>query len=291
MSSKPTTCGLGPGLIPAQAGIGLRAGHYRDVLDSKPAVGWLEIHPENYFAAGGRHLALLEQIRTHYPLSMHGVGLSIGSTDPLNRNHLEKLKSLIQRFEPALVSEHISWGSVEGRYFNDLLPLPYTEEALDHMVSRVAQIQDFLGRQILVENVSSYLQYQASTIPEWEFVVELTRRAGCGLLLDINNIYVNAQNHGFDALTYLKAIPGELVQEIHLAGFTVNTVEGREILIDTHSRPVWEGVWQLYQQAVQQLGPIPALIEWDADLPPLSVLVGEAQRADSIAEQSHALPA
>jgi uncharacterized protein (UPF0276 family) len=292
MFSKPTQSGLGPSPIPARAGIGLRSGHYREVLETRPEVGWLEVHPENFFAAGGKHLYYLEQIRAHYPLSLHGVGLSIGSTDPLNTRPLDQLKRLIERFEPTLVSEHISWGSVDGRYFNDLLPLPYTEEALAHMVTRVAQIQDYLGRSILVENVSSYLQFTVSTIPEWEFVAALAERAGCGLLLDVNNIHVNACNHGFDAHTYVRAIPASAVQEIHLAGFTVNRVDDQEILIDTHSRPVCDEVWALYRHALRHLGrAVPTLIEWDADLPPLDVLVGEARHADTLLDECHALPA
>ena len=286
MFPKPTPSGLGPGVIPAQAGVGLRAQHYQEFLAIWPAAGWLEVHPENYFAAGGKPLHLLEQLRAHYPLSLHGVGLSIGSTDPLNMRHLDKLKELIQRFAPALVSEHVSWGSVGGRYHNDLLPLPYTEEALEHMVVRVSQVQDYLGRQILVENISSYLEYELSNIPEWEFITALARRAGCGLLLDVNNLYVNACNHGFDPATFLAAIPVALVQEIHLAGFTLNTFsDGGQILIDTHSRPVCEEVWALYRQAVRRFGPISTLIEWDADLPPLTVLLSEASRADAIVQE------
>ena len=285
MFPKPTPSGLGPGVIPAQAGVGLRAPHYREFLETRPAAGWLEVHPENYFTAGGKPLHFLEQLRTCYPLSLHGVGLSIGSTDLLNIRHLDRLKELIQRFEPALVSEHVSWGSVGGRYHNDLLPLPYTEEALEHMVTRVGQVQDYLDRQILVENVSSYLEYQLSAIPEWEFITELARRAGCGLLLDVNNLYVNACNHGFDPEIFLAAIPVERVQEIHLAGFTVNTFSDGQILIDTHSRPVCEEVWALYRKAVQRFGPVPTLIEWDADLPPLPGLLAEADRADTILQE------
>jgi len=288
MTTKPVLSRLGPGSIPARAGIGLRAEHYDAVLEDRPPVGWLEVHSENYFGAGGKPLDYLERIRARYPLSLHGVGLSIGSTDPLDRQHLAKLKELIRRFEPALVSEHLSWSSVGGRYFNDLLPLPYTEEALNHMVARVAQVQDVLGRQILIENPSSYLQYVESAIPEWEFLVELAERTGCGVLLDVNNIYVSACNHGFDATAYLQAVPRHIVREIHLAGFTVNRVDDGEILIDTHNRPVWPPVWALYRQTVQRFGRIPTLIEWDTDLPELTVLVDEAYRADAILEETHA---
>jgi uncharacterized protein (UPF0276 family) len=288
MTAKPVLSRLGPGPVPARAGIGLRAEHYAAVLEDRPPVGWLEVHSENYFGAGGKPLDYLERIRAHYPLSLHGVGLSIGSTDPLDRRHLAKLKDLMRRFEPALVSEHLSWSSVGGRYLNDLLPLPYTEEALYHMIARVAQVQDALGRPILIENPSSYLQYVESAIPEWEFLVELAERTGCGVLLDVNNIYVSARNHGFDASAYLRAIPRHLVREIHLAGFTVNRFDGGEILVDTHDRPVWPAVWALYRQAVQRFGQIPTLIEWDTDLPELAVLVDEARRADAILEERHA---
>ena len=288
MTTKPAQSWLGPSAIPARAGIGLRAEHYEAVLETPPPIGWLEVHSENYFGAGGKPLRYLERIRALYPLSLHGVGLSIGSTDPLDRRHLGKLRELIQRFEPALVSEHLSWGSVGGRHLNDLLPLPYTEEALDHMVARVTQTQDELGRQILIENPSSYLQYVESAIPEWEFLVALADRAGCGVLLDVNNIYVSARNHGFDASAYLRAIPRRVVREIHLAGFTVNRFEEGEILIDTHNRPVWPTIWTLYHQTTQRFGQVPTLIEWDSDLPELSVLVNEAHRADAILEDRHA---
>jgi uncharacterized protein (UPF0276 family) len=288
MTTKPALSRLGPSSIPARAGIGLRAEHYDAVLETRPPVGWLEVHSENYFGAGGKPLDYLERIRAHYPLSLHGVGLSIGSTDPLDRRHLANLRQLIQRFEPALVSEHLSWSSVGGRYFNDLLPLPYTEEALDHLVTQVSQVQDALGRPILIENPSSYLQYVESAIPEWEFLVELAARAGCGVLLDVNNVYVSARNHGFDAGAYLRAIPRPVVHEIHLAGFTVNRFDDGELLIDTHNRPVWPAVWTLYRQAVDRFGRIPTLIEWDTDLPELEVLVDEARRADTILEERHA---
>ncbi|MBK8754004.1 MAG: DUF692 domain-containing protein [Candidatus Competibacteraceae bacterium] len=288
MIAKPVLSVLGPGSIPDRAGIGLRAEHYDAVLETQPPVGWLEVHSENYFGAGGKPLDYLERIRAHYPLSLHGVGLSIGSTDPLNRRHLAALKTLIRRFEPALVSEHLSWGSVGGRHLNDLLPLPYTEEALYHLVARVCQAQEILGRQILIENPSSYLQYMESALPEWEFLAELAQRSGCGILLDVNNIYVSARNHGFDASAYLQAIPRSMVQEIHLAGFMVNRFDDGEILIDTHNQPVCPAVWALYRQAVQRFGRIPTLIEWDTDVPELAVLVAEAERANTILEERHA---
>jgi uncharacterized protein len=273
--------------IPAKAGIGLRAQHYRELLDTLPGIGWLEAHSENYFGAGGPPLYFLEQLRSRYPLSLHGVGLSLGSTDSLNLDHLGKLKSLIKRFEPDLVSEHLVWSSVAGRYLNDLLPLPYTEQALQHVCERIAATQEFLGRQILVENVSSYLQFEASDIPEWEFLAEVYLRTGCGILLDVNNIYVNSVNHRFDALDYLQAVPVEAVQEIHLAGFE----HYDDILIDTHGKPVYPQVWDLYRQAVHRFGRVPTLIEWDTNIPDLSVLLGEARKADAILEERYGLAA
>lgn len=268
--------------IPADAGIGLRADHYREIVDTRPDLAFFEVHSENYFGDGGTPHRYLEQIRNHYPLSMHGVGMSLGSTDPLDRRHLGRLKQLIHDYQPALVSEHLSWSSVGAHYMNDLLPLPYTEEALDHMAQRVTQVQDYLGRQLLVENVSSYLEYQHSTISEWEFVAAVAERANCGILLDVNNIYVNARNHGFDPRTFVTDIPKERVREIHLAGHTVNEFEDGRILIDTHNHRVCDEVWDLYRDTVQRLGPRPTLIEWDTDLPELSVLLDEAHIARGI---------
>lgn len=266
--------------IPAKTGIGLRAQHYLDVLNTKPGVGWLEVHSENYFAEGGPPHYYLEQIRSLYAISLHGVGLSIGSSDPLNQTHLKKLKTLITRYQPLYVSEHLCWGSVGGYYLNDLLPMPYTEEALQYMVQRISQIQEHLGRQILIENISSYLQYRDSVIPEWEFIAAVASSTGCGILLDVNNIYVNAVNHQFDPLQYLQAIPREAVKEIHLAGFDSNG----ECLIDTHGKAVAAEVWDLYRNAVHRIGRIPTLIEWDTDIPALQVLLREAEKADRILE-------
>ena len=277
--------------IPLRAGIGLRAQHHADIVASKPSVGWFEAHSENYFAAGGAQRNYLEKIRANYELSLHGVGLSIGSTDPLSTTHLRQLGQLVRLFEPLLVSEHLSWSSVGGRFTNDLLPLPYTEEELRHMVTRVAIVQDALGRQILIENVSSYLQFTHSTLSEWDFLAELARESGCGILLDINNVYVSARNHGFDAQEYIEALPRTAVKELHLAGHTVRQVGQRELLIDTHNRPVCEPVWELYRFAVGRFGSVPTLIEWDADLPPLAALVAEAHKADQIAGVRHVIAA
>lgn len=274
--------------IPAQAGIGLRAQHYHEVVQTRPATGWFEVHSENYFGDGGPPLHYLEQVRRDYPLSLHGVGLSLGSSDPLNQAHLEKLKSLIARFAPGLVSEHLCWSSINGLYLNDLLPLPYTEEAVQHVSQRIIQAQDYLQQQILIENVSSYLQYRHSTMPEQEFVAAVATRAGCGILLDINNIYVSAVNHDFDPLAYLRAIPVTLVREMHLAGFAVNHYDEGELLIDHHGAPVAQPVWDLYGEALKRFGPTPTLIEWDTDIPPLSVLLDEAGKADALLERQHA---
>lgn len=278
-------------LIPASAGIGLRAPHYLDVLEMRPDIAWLEAHSENYFGDGGLSLYYLSKIRADYRISLHGVGLSLGSTDPLNMRHLEKLGRLVDRIEPCAVSEHLAWVSFDGRYFNDLLPLPYTEESLGYVTRRVQQTQEYLKRQILIENLSSYFEFGASTIPEWEFMVELAKRSGCGLLLDINNVFVAACNHDFDPLRYLHHIPAYLVGEIHLAGYTERWLDDRVLLIDTHNRPVsWE-VWALYAGCIARLGPKPTLIEWDTDLPSLDSLVGEAHKAQHYLELAHAIAA
>lgn len=277
--------------IPLRAGIGLRAEHFEEVLVQTPDVGWFEAHSENYFGIGdsalqgrrgGKSLEYLERVRQLYPVSLHGVGLSIGTTDPLNLDHLVKLKQLIQRIQPGLLSEHLSWGSVRGQYFNDLLPMPYTEEALNHMVQRVDQVQDILDMQILIENVSSYLEYKSSTIPEWEFVAALSQRTGCGILLDVNNIFVNAMNHGFDPGLFVQSMPVGAVKEIHLAGHTIKEVDGNIIRLDTHDQLVCDEVWDLYRVSVEHFGNVPALVEWDRNLPELDVLVTEAMRADHI---------
>lgn len=262
--------------VPARAGIGLRSPHHRAFLESRPPIPWVEVHSENFFADGGRQLEVLEAVRRDHDVSLHGVGLSLGSIDPLDADHLQRLRRLVRRVEPALLSEHVSWSSAGGVFLNDLLPMPHTREALDHLVSRVAAVQECLQRRILVENVSSYLQFAGAEMTEWEFLVELARRTGAGILLDVNNVHVNAVNHGFAARDYIAAIPPELVGEIHLAGHTV--ADG--LLIDTHSAPVADAVWTLYELALDHLGPRPTLIEWDADLPTLPVLLDEAARAD-----------
>lgn len=273
--------------IPVRCGIGLRAPHCREIIDCRPAIGWVEVHSENYFGDGGQPHHFLERIRSDYPLSLHGVGLGLGSSDPLDLEHVRKLARLIERYEPGLVSEHLCWSAAGGRHLNDLLPLPYTEEALDYVCGRIDTLQHFLGRQVLIENVSSYLEFHHSTIPEWEFLAEVARRSGCAILLDVNNVYVNAVNHGFDARTYLAAVPADAVQEIHLAGFDASG----PCLIDTHGTPVAHEVWSLYREAIARLGPRPTLIEWDTDIPPLDVLIAEAAKAEAILEERHAVAA
>jgi uncharacterized protein len=273
--------------IPARAGIGLRAPHCREIIDTRPDIAWVEVHSENYFGDGGQPHQFLERIRRDHPLSLHGVGLAIGSAAPVDRGHLDKLARLIERYEPGLVSEHLCWGAAAGRHLNDLLPLPYTEEALAHVCARIELTQAHLGQQILIENVSSYLQFRHSTIPEWEFLAEVSARSGCAILLDVNNIYVSAVNHGFDALSYLNAIPAAAVREIHLAGFDASG----PCLIDTHGTAVSDDVWTLYRAAIARLGPRPTLIEWDTDIPPLGILLAEAAKATQILEHVHAIAA
>ena len=280
---QPSPADAGEGAWPpARAGIGLRAEHYVSFVESRPSVGFIEAHSENYFGRGGKPLHFLERARRDYPLSLHGVGLSIGSTDRLSETHLQRLRELVRHLQPALVSDHLCWSSAGGIYANDLLPLPYSEEALAHVVARVQCVQERLGRTILLENVSSYVEYADSALPEWEFIAEVARRSGCGILLDVNNIFVSAHNHGFDAQRYLQAIPVDAVQEIHLAGFVEKRFDDGQILIDTHSRPVADAVWALYGQTLQRFGKLPTLIEWDADLPPLDALVAEAHKADAM---------
>ena len=259
-------------------GIGLRPIHYQAILETRPAVSFLEVHSENFFGDGGQPLKYLARFREDYPISAHGVGLSLGSSDPLSIDHLKKLKRLVDAIEPVLISEHLCWVGVNGRFLNDLLPLPYTRESLAHVVQRVGEVQDFLKRPILIENVSSYLEFVDSTIPEWEFVREVAAQSGCQILLDVNNIYVNAVNHDFDALGYLDAIAPGSVGEIHLAGFQ----DTGEVLIDTHGALVSDEVWRLYEYAIQRFGLAPTLIEWDTDIPALPVLLGEAEKASRI---------
>jgi uncharacterized protein (UPF0276 family) len=273
--------------LPAAVGIGLRSPHVARVRAERPSIGWLEVHSENYFIEGGPALAGLDAIRVDYPISLHGVGMSLGSADPLDGAHLARLKRLVGRVEPALVSEHLCWSHADGRHLNDLLPLPFTEEALAVVCERVEQVQTALARPILVENISAYLRFADDAMAEWEFVAAVAMRTGCKLLFDVNNVYVNAVNHGFDPLDFVAAVPGEAIAEIHLAGFDASGA----CLIDNHGARVAPPVWELYRATIERFGPKPTLIEWDTDLPALEVLLDEAAMARQILEARDAVAA
>jgi uncharacterized protein len=252
-------------------GLGLRVEHYRDFLEHKPRVDWLEVISENYLVPGGKPLFHLDAIRANYPMVMHGVSLSIGSCDPLDMQYLGELKALMKRIEPAWVSDHLCWTGVDHTNLHDLLPMPYTEEALQHLCRRVDQVQTYLGRPLLLENVSSYVQFKADEMSEWEFVAALLKRSGCQLLLDVNNIYVSSVNHHFDPKHYIDAIPAAQTRQIHLAGHE----DHGDYLIDTHDHAVCEPVWALYEYAVQRFGLLPTMIERDDNMPPLAALLDE----------------
>jgi uncharacterized protein (UPF0276 family) len=275
------------GPIPACAGIGLRSIHHQALLDERPSVGFIEAHTENYFHEAGAAVRALERARANYPLSLHGVGLGLGSVDGIDRAHLARVRNAILRFEPALVSEHACWGHSGGEHFNDLLPLPCTAEAATLLARHVAEAQDFLGVQLLIENVSAYVAFEHETLTEWEFLGEVVSRSGCALLLDVNNIYVSSQNLGIDARAYLAGVPAAAVREIHLAGHARNG----SIVIDHHGSKVCEEVWDLYRVAIARLGPVPTLIEWDTDIPPLATLVAESECAARILGERHGLAA
>lgn len=272
----------GPGGIPAAAGIGLRHPHLPAFLDGRPAVAWLEVHSENFLAAGGPRRQALRRIRADYPVSCHGVGLSLGSVEGLDDAHLARLRDLFAEMEPGLVSEHVAWSVAEGDYLNDLLPLPYTHEALDVLCRNIDRAQEVFGRRILVENPSTYLEFAAAQMSEPEFLSETVRRTGCSLLLDVNNVFVSAANHGFDPHAYLDALPAEAVGEIHVAGHAETEIEGHRLLIDDHGSRVSAGVWELLAAAVARSGPVPVLVEWDTAVPALEVLLGEAAHAQHI---------
>lgn len=260
-------------------GIGLRTAHYRHVLEEGGAgVDWFEVISENFLEPGGRPWAVLKRARERAPVVLHGVSLGIGNTDPLDEQYLASLAELIARVEPAWVSDHLCWGGHGGHYAHDLLPLPYSEEALAHVVERVVQVQERLGRPLLLENVSSYVAFRSSTLPEWEFLVELARRAGCGLLLDVNNVLVSARNHGFSPEAYVDALPQEHLGQIHLAGHT----DAGTYLFDSHIGPVPDAVWALYRRVIARVGPLPTLVEWDEAVPPFEVVAAEARRAAAI---------
>ncbi|POZ63651.1 MNIO family bufferin maturase [Chromobacterium alticapitis] len=270
--------------LPTVCGIGLRAPHYREVLDTAPPLGWVEVHSENFFD-GGTPLAMLRRIAERWPLSLHGVGLGLGSATRPDASHLATLKRLVDELRPAAVSEHLSFNHSANRYANDLLPVPYTRAALDAIAGHVSQTQDALGRPILLENLSSYVEFPGNEMNEGEFLAELVRLTGCGILLDVNNLYVNRINLGTDTDAVLAALPAGAIGEIHLAGYS----EREGLLVDTHSQPVHDGVWQFYREVINRIGPRPTLIEWDLDIPPLAALRGEAAKAQAILEGRHEL--
>lgn len=269
--------------IPARGGVGLKAEHYRTIVETRPDIGFFEVHAENYMGAGGPPHRYLSAIREKYPLSLHGVGLSIGADRPLDKDHLQRLKHLIERYAPGLFSEHLAWSSHDTGFLNDLLPVPYTAETLSRVCEHIDQTQEYLGRQMLLENPSTYLTFTESTYSEIAFIAEVARRTGCGLLLDVNNVHVASTNQQWDPIAYIDAYPLDHVQEIYLAGHTREADDkGRPLLIDTHNRPVDEIVWDLFAHAVGRIGPVPTLIEWDADVPAWLTLQQEAQRAEAI---------
>jgi len=270
-------------VLSAEAGVGLKPAHYRAILETNPAIGFFEVHAENYMGAGGPPHRWLTAIRERYPLSLHGVGLSIGGAEALDREHLQRLRRLIDRYQPALFSEHLAWSTHETAFFNDLLPLPYTTETLHRVVDHIDETQEALGRTMLLENPSTYLAFAQAEFSETDFIAEVARRTGCGLLLDVNNVRVASTNQGLDPVAYIDAFPLTHVQEIHLAGFAPDIDEKqRPLLIDAHDRPVDASVWDLYAYAVARLGPARTLIEWDANVPAWPELHGEALRAERV---------
>jgi hypothetical protein len=262
-------------------GVGLRPPHYAHVLERKPKVDWFEVVSENFMSTEGRPIHILEKIREHYPIAIHGVSLSIGSVDPLDRAYLGKLKALVDRVQPVVVSDHLCWTGTDGTNLHDLLPLPQTFETLEHAVERVKQVQDFLGRQILLENASTYIQFKEQELDEWDFVAEVAERANCGLLLDINNIYVNAFNHGFDAEAYLNRVPKKRIGYFHMAGHS----NKETYLFDTHEGPIIPKVWKLYEKAIRHYGALSTLIEWDTNIPEWVELEAEVERARKIVHE------
>jgi uncharacterized protein (UPF0276 family) len=282
MSPFSAATGAKRGSIPATAGIGLRFAHHRAVAETRPAIDWFEVHAENYMG-GGTPRRYLDTIRQDYPLALHGVGLSLGSAEGIDPVHLARLHVLAQQIEPGLVSEHLSWNVVGGHYLADLLPLPLTEEALDALCCNIDRAQTTLGRRLLIENPSSYLRFRHSVIPEWEFLAAVAVRTGCGVLCDVNNIYVSACNHGWDPFVYLDALDPASIGEIHLAGHTTRKLEDGAVLrIDDHSAAVCPEVWALYEAALARFGRIPTLIEWDTGIPPLEALLAEAAKAQAL---------
>ncbi|MGH1402632.1 MAG: MNIO family bufferin maturase [Alphaproteobacteria bacterium] len=272
-----------PDLIPHNpVGIGLRSNHYEEIIEDKPRdIGWLEIHPENYFG-GGLNRYFLDKIRTHYALSLHGVGLSLGADQPVSSPHLKAFKELIDRYEPFNISDHIAWSASGNAHLNDLLPLPYTQETLKRLCENIDQTQSYFKRNILVENPSTYIAFKGNEMDEHDFMNEVCKASECGILLDVNNIYVQSHNHGLDPYTYIDAINPDFVGEIHLAGHIEKAIGSESLLIDTHNQLVCDGVWELYHYTIEKMGQKPTLIEWDQDVPALQVLLDEANQAQSI---------
>lgn len=264
-------------------GMGLRREHYEHVLETRPRVEWFEVVTENFLDTGGRPLAVLDAVRRDYPVALHGVALSIGSVDPLDERYLRRLRLLVERVEPALVTDHLCWTGVDGRSLYDLLPVPYTEEALAHVSTRIRQVQDRLGRRLLLENPSTYVEYRCSQMPEWEFLAALADEADCGILLDVNNVHVTCTNHGHDPVRYLEAIPRGRVGQVHLGGFT----DLGTFLFDTHSTRVAPEVWRLYEHALRRFGRAATLVEWDAAIPPFATVAEEVAHARAIMERVH----
>ena len=277
ITSDSTSAGL-----PIAAGVGLKPQHFRTITETWPLIGFFEVHAENYLVSGGPFHHYLTRIRERYPLSIHGVGLSLGGEEAINRDHLRALRGLLDRYEPAVFSEHLAWSSHGGVYFNDLLPVPYDTQTLDRICTHIDEVQTFLGRQILLENPSTYVEFEQSTFAEAEFIKRVVHRTGCGFLLDVNNAYVSCTNHARDIAEYLTALPLDAVREIHLAGFYRQTDSfGAPLLIDSHGCVVDESVWTLYSTLLGDIGPRPTLIEWDQDVPPFDQLEAEALRAAS----------
>lgn len=263
-------------------GLGLRSQHQKEIIETKPNVPWFEILIDNYFSEGGMHFHNLEKIREDYPIVFHSVGMSLVGTDPLDVEWFKRLKVLIDRYEPTWVSDHMCWTSKGEHHLHDLLPFPMNEESLEHVVFRIEKVQEILDEPILVENVSTYMAFETSTIPEWEFLSEVSRRSGCNLLLDVNNIYVNAHNHNFEYEKFIDYLPKDKVKQIHLAGYEDT---GKHYL-DSHSKAVWEPVWEVYQYAIKRFGLIPSMVEWDNDIPEFSLLLLEAEKAEKIAKEA-----
>ena len=284
--------------IPARAGIGLKPQHYQEILRDRPDFGFFEVHAENYMGAGGPPHHYLEAVRKDYHISLHGVALSIGGESPLNRDHLGRLKALLERYECGMFSEHLAWSTHEDAYLDDLLPVPYTGKTLQRVCDHVNETQDFLGRRLLLENPSTYVQFEESTMSEIDFISQIAARTGCGLLFDVNNVFVTCKNHNMDPNAYVDAFPVEHVGEIHLAGHDERRDDaGAPLLIDSHGSPVVNRVWKLYERAISRVGPVPTLIERDANVPPLADLLAEASRADRVLDaerqrrNSHAVAA